>query len=98
MGLLIIIISLGFINKQAYKHTNTMPRERHLTGVIVTFSSTIAFFLLEAILHYNIGKTGHITLKHFPGFKDFVKIVSVVVLFAFLSTVVAELINHTIGT
>ena len=75
-----------------------MSQETHTTGVLVNFGTTFAFFFLEALFHYNIGKTGRITLKHFHSPHDLLRIASVVMLFSFLATVAAEAISHLIGT
>ena len=62
------------------------------TRDIVTFLVVTFFFTLEAMLHYAIGKTGRYTLV-VPTIKDFLKIVSVVLTVALVSTVVTRVID-----
>lgn len=62
------------------------------TRDIVTFIVVTFFFTMEAMLHYAIGKTGRYTLV-IPTLKDFIKIVSVVITVALVSTIVTRLID-----
>ena len=65
--------------------------------MFVTFATTTMFFVVEAMIHYNIGKTGHISLSQIPSIREFVKIAGVVMLFSFMSVLVSEFINNYIG-
>lgn len=65
--------------------------------MFVTFVTTTLFFIVEALLHYNIGKTGHITLQKIPSLREFVKIVAVVMVVSFISVSVSEFITTYIG-
>ena len=60
---------------------------------LVSFAVTTLFFTLEALLHYNIGKTGKLGLSHFPPAKEALEIVGVVMIFAALSAATAILIQ-----
>ena len=55
---------------------------------------TFGFFLLEAILHFNIGKTGRIGLSVMPSFKEFMKIAAIVAFFSIMSVIVANYITE----
>lgn len=70
---------------------SSTPEPQFNSSDVVIFLTVCFFFTLEAILHYSIGKTGNFSLV-FPPFKDFIKIVTVVVVFSFLSTVVQNMI------
>ena len=65
--------------------------------MFVTFVTTVMFFVVEALIHYNIGKTGHISLRQVPSFREFVKIAGVVMVVSFMSVLVSEFINAYIG-
>jgi len=60
---------------------------------IVVFCVTVFFFVIEAIVHYNIGKTGRVFGMELPSRTELGKIIIVVVFFAFLSTMASSLIN-----
>lgn len=65
-------------------------------AVWVTVTSlvvTAVFFTLEALLHYNIGKTGQISLRMIPSRKELFRIVAVVLLFSLLSAGTTELLT-----
>ena len=62
------------------------------TNIIQTIV-TIIFFCIEAILHYNIGKTGNITSFHFPTMKESLKLICTVTIFAIASTLTANYIE-----
>lgn len=66
--------------------------------MLITFLTTTIFFVLEALIHYNIGKTGHITLSKLPSIQEFVKIVGVVMLFSFLSVLVSGFLTTYMNT
>jgi len=58
---------------------------------------TIIFFFLESILHYNIGKTGYITLKHFPSKMETFNLLITIVVFAISSTLTTNYIKHLLN-
>ena len=65
-------------------------------AIAITITSllvTALFFTVEALLHFNIGKTGHISLRYLPDRKELVRIVSVVLLFSLLSAATTELLT-----
>jgi len=66
--------------------------------LFVSFLTTTVFFVVEAMIHYNIGKTGHISLRQIPSLREFVKIVGVVMMVSFLSVLVSGFINTYLGT
>ena len=59
---------------------------------IIQFVVTYCFFYMEALLHYNIGKTGNICCNY-PILKDNLKIMSIIATFATLSTITTYLIK-----
>ena len=63
------------------------------TKEIISTLITIIFFTIEAILHYNIGKTGTISFFHFPTMKEALKILFTIVIFATASTLVTHYIE-----
>ena len=63
------------------------------SATIIQTTVTIIFFCIEAILHYNIGKTGNITSFHFPTMKDSLKLISTITIFAIASTLTANYIE-----
>lgn len=69
-----------------------------IANMIATFMTTTFFFIVEALIHFNIGKTGRISLSVMPSRKELTSIVTVVVIFAFMSVVVGEMISRLIGT
>ena len=71
-----------------------------MTFVQVTVNTIITFltFFLEALLHYNIGKSGRITFRYFPHFKELWKIAMVVGFFSLLSQVAANIVNDIFKT
>lgn len=68
-----------------------------MSTLLITFFITTLFFVAEAIIHYNIGKTGEITMRRIPSRREMVKIVLVVMLFAFFSVTVSEMISRMFG-
>jgi len=54
---------------------------------------TAIFFTLEALIHFNIGKSGHISLRLLPDRKELIRIISVVLLFSLLSAATTELLT-----
>lgn len=69
-----------------------MPQSSSTTALVTT-SVTFCFFFVEALLHFNIGKTGRISLTSFPSNKEMLKIVFVVAFFSILSGFVATMIS-----
>ena len=61
---------------------------------IITTLVTIIFFFLESLLHYNIGKTGYISLKHFPSKKEVFNLLITIVGFAIASTLTSNYIEY----
>jgi len=61
---------------------------------IISTLITIFFFTIESMLQYNIGKTGNISLLHFPTIKEALKLLFTIAIFAAAST----LTTHYIGT
>ena len=61
---------------------------------IITTLVTIIFFFLESLLHYNIGKTGYISLKHFPSKKEDFSLLITIVAFAIASTLTSNYIEY----
>jgi hypothetical protein len=67
-----------------------------LSGLQITsiqFIVTCCFFYIEALFHYNIGKTGNICCNY-PAFNDNLKIMCIIATFAALSSVVTYLIKN----
>ena len=60
---------------------------------IIQIIVTIFFFCIEAILHYNIGKTGNISSFHFPTMKESLKLIVTITIFAIASTLTANYIE-----
>lgn len=60
---------------------------------LIIFFSTFSIFVMEALFHYNIGKNG---LRQFemPLVKNFLKLVLVVMLFAFINTLFIRWLNN----
>lgn len=67
---------------------------KSVVATVVGIVVTVLMFSLEALLHYNIGATGHITFTHFPSRKELVRIITVVVIFALLSEVITVLLQY----
>jgi len=63
------------------------------SGEIISTIVTIFFFCIEAILQYNIGKTGNITSFHFPTMKESLKLIVTITIFAIASTLTANYIE-----
>ena len=65
----------------------------------IALNTTITFmtFFAEAILHYNIGKTGRITFRHLPGFKELWKIAVVVAFFSVISQALSVMVDKIYG-
>lgn len=61
---------------------------------IITTLVTIIFFFLESLLHYNIGKTGYISLKYFPSKKEVFSLLITIVAFAIASTLTSNYIEY----
>ena len=59
----------------------------------IVFFSTMFIFAIEAILHYNIGKTGNISFFHFPTMKEALKLLFTIAIFATASTLVTHYIE-----
>ena len=57
---------------------------------------TIIFFYIEALLHYNIGKSGNLCC-YIPKFKDNLKIIGIITIFATLSSIMTYLINNKLS-
>jgi hypothetical protein len=66
----------------------------------VVFGITSAFFILEAMIHYSIGKSSQIhggagKIRVFlPGLRDFLKIILVVIIFSALSMVTIAAVDN----
>tara|TARA_B110000977_G_C11083126_1_gene493596 strand:+ start:4455 stop:4733 length:279 start_codon:yes stop_codon:yes gene_type:complete len=60
---------------------------------LIQFIITCCFFYIEALLHFNIGKTGGKLCCKFPKLKDNIKIVCIIATFASLSTIATYLIK-----
>lgn len=58
----------------------------------IQFIVTCCFFYMEALLHYNIGKTGDMCCNY-PILKDNLKIMSIIAIFSALSSVMTNLIK-----
>ena len=59
----------------------------------VAFFVTIVWFFLEALVHYNIGKTGSCWISAFPHGEEFVLILTSIAICSFLSTVTTNFIT-----
>ena len=59
---------------------------------ILQFSVTCIFFYIEALLHYNIGKTGKLSFN-IPPLQDNFKIISIISLFAAVVSAVTYLLE-----
>lgn len=61
----------------------------------IIFFVTFTVFLCEALLHYNIGKHGSISVStlSFPPFKEFVDIVLVLALFSFIDEMIISYLH-----
>ena len=68
----------------------TESKSRIAVNTIITFVT----FVIEAILHYNIGKTGRISFRYLPGRKDLWRIAVVVAFFSVISEAVSILVNR----
>ena len=66
----------------------------HITSI--QFIVTCCFFYMEALLHYNIGKTGNICCNY-PVLKDNLKIMFIIATFAALSSVATYLIKKKLS-
>lgn len=62
----------------------------------IQFIVTCCFFYMEALLHYNIGKTGSICCNY-PVLKDNLKIMSIIATFAILSTITTYIIKNKLS-
>ena len=62
----------------------------------IQFIVTCCFFYMEALLHYNIGKTGGICCNY-PILKDNLKIMGIIATFATLSTIATHLIKKKLS-
>ena len=62
----------------------------------IQFIVTCCFFYMEALLHYNIGKTGGICCNY-PKLKDNLKIMIIIATFATLSTIATYLIKNKLS-
>ena len=61
----------------------------------VVFWATLGVFTVEALLHYNIGKSGLKSMA-IPPLKDIVKIVAVVMLFSWVNERVIEHVSKSV--
>jgi hypothetical protein len=59
------------------------------TTTVVTTLVTFCFFFVEALLHFNIGRTGKISLAEIPNGKELAKIAAVVAVFYLFSGIVS---------
>lgn len=60
----------------------------------VQFATTVMFFYIEALIHYNIGKHGSLKIT-FPKFKENLLIFLVIVIFSCLSSMASYcIINY----
>ena len=59
---------------------------------IIQFTVTCCFFYIEALMHYNIGKTGKIS-SNIPPLDDNLKIMSIIATFAALTSMVTYLLE-----
>ena len=59
----------------------------------VAFFVTIVWFFLEALVHYNIGKTGSCWITSFPHGEELVLILTSIAICSFLSTVTTNFIT-----
>ena len=58
----------------------------------VVFFSTLFIFVIEAIIHYNIGRN-HLTRFEMPNLYDIIKIVIVVAFFSLLNTLLISYLD-----
>jgi hypothetical protein len=63
----------------------------------ISFFVTIVWFLLEALVHYNIGKTGSGWIRKFPDREEFVLIITSIAICSFLSTTTTNLISGVLN-
>ena len=63
------------------------------TSVIVSTTVTFIFFFMEALIHYNLGKTGQLSISRFPRRGELVRLIFTIAFFSFLSAVVIKAIN-----
>lgn len=62
---------------------------------LLTFGVIVFFFVIEALIHYNIGLNGDRTFTfHIPPRNQMITILATVAIFAGLSTLVTEIIGH----
>lgn len=62
---------------------------------VLTFLVIVFFFVIEALIHYNIGLNGNRTFAfHIPPRKQMFEILATVAIFAGLSTLATEVMNH----
>lgn len=73
-----------------------VPFGRWLRLVLVSFVVTTLFFTVEALMHYNIGKTGKLGLSEVPPFHEQLEMVGTVMLFSALSAFASEWIQKKI--
>ena len=59
---------------------------------VMQFVVICIFFYIEALIHYNIGKTGHIAFN-IPSLRNNCKIIGIITVFAALSTGVTYLLK-----
>jgi|TARA_B110000259_G_scaffold183182_1_gene228060 hypothetical protein len=60
--------------------------------VIIQFIVTCCFFYIEALMHYNIGKTGEIACN-IPPLQDNLKIMGIISIFSALTSIVTFLLE-----
>lgn len=70
-----------------------VPFGQWLRLVLVSFVVTTLFFTVEALMHYNIGKTGKIGLSEVPPFREQLEMVGTVMIFSALSAFASEWIQ-----
>ena len=76
-------------------------RRRYQVGKMMTaliqISVTCFFFFLEALLHYNIGKSGQVTLSEWPPPHDLMLLSVSIVICSLLSTFSSNVIGSYLG-
>ena len=62
---------------------------------IIQFISTIIVFYIEAVTHYNIGKTGRLNLfkLKIPNLKESALMIIIITIFAFISSSITYYLN-----
>ena len=65
---------------------------------IAQFIAIVGMFVIEAIIHYNIGRDGRISMKKLPSGGEWLRIIGVVMFFGALSIAVGELLSALFTT